>query len=228
VTTADVEIRKPLRIGELIAAAIQIYGRRPLEFLALGLLQAAALLSQTVLPFAGYLLVVALAFGLAFAVTVRLVVGDSFSGALGRIGPVLPALVTLALFVGVPFSVAASFLIFVILAAAWLGLTAFVVPVTMVEEPEKRSFGATIAHAFRRTVELARVEYLHAFGVAAALIIVTWLLGVVLALALFSFAENGRVAAVAISQIVLSPFFFIGLTVLYFEQQARGLAARKS
>ena len=45
---------------------------------------------------------------------------------------------------------------------------------------------------------------------------------VILSLALFSFAENGRVAALAISQVVLSPFFFIGLSVLYFDQQARG------
>ena len=48
-----------------------------------------------------------------------------------------------------------------------------------------------------------------------------WMPSPILSLALFSFAENGRVAALAISQIVLSPFFFIGLSVLYFDQQAR-------
>jgi F0F1-type ATP synthase assembly protein I len=61
----------------------------------------------------------------------------------------------------------------------------------------------------------------HAFGVAAILIVITLLVGVVLAIALAGFAENGQVVAIALSQIVLSPFFFIGLTVLYFEQRAR-------
>jgi hypothetical protein len=54
--------------------------------------------------------------------------------------------------------------------------------------------------------------------------VITLLIGVVLAIALFNFAENGQIAAIAISQIVLSPFFFIGLSVLYFEQQARAEA----
>jgi hypothetical protein len=39
--------------------------------------------------------------------------------------------------------------------------------------------------------------------------------------ALVGFADNGQVAAGALVQLVLAPFFFLGLSVLYFEQRAR-------
>ncbi len=227
-TELGVEIHRPLRLGELIAAAVRIYGRRPLEFLALGLLQAGALVATVSLPFVADVVVVALAFGIAFAAVVRLVAGDPFAEALQRSLRLLLVVVTLGLVVGIPFALTASFLLFLILAAAWLGLAAFAIPAAMVETPEDTTYPGRIAHALRRTVELARTEYLHAFGVAAILIVITLLVGIVLSLALFSFADNGRVAAVAISQIVLSPFFFIGLTVLYFEQRARAGARAAS
>jgi hypothetical protein len=215
------EIRRPLRIGDLLAAAVRIYGSRPLAFLATGLVQGCALVATVWLPFAADLVIVALSFGIAFAIVVRLVVGDSIETAGRRTLALLPVVASLALVVGIPFSFAASFLIFLIVAAAWLGLSTFAIPVAMIEPPEQPGYAGRIAHALRRTVELARVEYVHAFGVAAIMIVLTLLVGVILSLALFSFADNGRIAALALSQIVLSPFFFIGLSVLYFDQQAR-------
>lgn len=215
------DIGKPLRIGELLAVAVRIYGSRPLTFLATGLIQGCALVATVWLPFAADLMIVALSFGIAYAVIVRLVVGDSIEAAGARTLGVLPVVASLALVVGVPFSFAASFLVFLIVAAAWLGLSTFAIPAAMVEAPDETGYAGRMAHALRRTVELARVEYVHAFGVAAIVIVLTLLVGVVLSLALFSFAENGRIAALALSQIVLSPFFFIGLSVLYFDQQAR-------
>lgn len=215
------ELRRPLRIGDVLAASVRIYGSRPLAFLATGLIQACALIATVWLPFAADLVVVALSFGLAYALVARLVVGDSLEAAGARTLELLPAVASLALVVGVPFSFAASFLIFLIVAAAWLGLATFAIPVAMIEAPDEPGYAGRMAHALRRTVELARIEYLHAFGVAAIMIALTLFVGVVLSLALFSFADNGRVAALALSQIVLSPFFFIGLSVLYFDQQAR-------
>ena len=47
------------------------------------------------------------------------------------------------------------------------------------------------------------------------------LLGNVIGAALVGFAENGRLVSVALVQLVLAPFFFIGLSVLYYEQRAR-------
>ena len=38
---------------------------------------------------------------------------------------------------------------------------------------------------------------------------------------LAGFADNSQSAAIAIAQIVLAPFFFLGLGVLYFSQRAR-------
>jgi hypothetical protein len=93
----------------------------------------------------------------------------------------------------------------------------------MIEETDEPSRMARAADALRRSLTLARVDYLHAVGVTAALVIIYILIGVVLALALFGFADSGRVAALALAQIVLAPFFFIGLSVLYFEQRARSL-----
>lgn len=218
------EIRKPLRIGDLLAASIRIYGSRPLVFLATGLIQAGALVATVWLPFAADLVIVALSFGIAYALIARLVVGDSIETAGARTLELLPVVASLALVVGIPFSFAASFLIFLIVAAAWLGLTTFAIPVAMIETPEEPGYAGRMAHALRRTVELARVEYVHAFGVAAIMIVLTLFVGVILSLALFSLADNGRVAALALSQIALSPFFFIGLSVLYFDQQARAEA----
>jgi hypothetical protein len=50
-------------------------------------------------------------------------------------------------------------------------------------------------------------------------------LGIVLATALVGFAENGREIAVAISQVLLAPVFFFGLSVLYYEQKVRARAS---
>jgi hypothetical protein len=83
-----------------------------------------------------------------------------------------------------------------------------------------------VRRAFRRTVALARADYLHSAGVVCALIVLYLLLGLLLASMLVSFAENGGLAALALVQVVLAPFFFLGLSVLYFDQRAR-LAARR-
>jgi hypothetical protein len=222
-TPAGVELDRPLRLGELIAASVRIYSNRGLPFLAVGLIQAGAFLATVALPFALDLVVLSVAFVVAFAVTVRLVVGDSFESALRRTGAAVPELLVLALLVGVPFYLGSGFLLLLILSVGWLGLTAFAIPVLMLEETGEPSRVGRAAFALRRTLTLARVDYLHAVGVTAALVVIYILIGVVIALALFGFADNGRVAALSLVQIVLAPFFFIGLSVLYFEQRARSL-----
>ncbi len=226
-TPAELEISGPLRVVEVIAAALRIYGTRPLAFVCIGVLQAGALAATLWLPYAAAVIVVALAFGLAFAAVVRLVVRDSFLSALRRPLELLPAIVTLGLVVGIPFSLASSYVLFIVLAVAWLGLWAFAIPAAVVETPDRPGMPGRIVHAAKRSVQLARTDYLHACGVTALLIVMTLLVGIVLALLLSGFADNSQQAAVAISQIVLSPFFFIGLTVLYFEQQVRAAAVAR-
>ncbi len=54
------------------------------------------------------------------------------------------------------------------------------------------------------------------------------LVGTILTTALVGFAESGAIAAMALVQAVLAPFFFIGLSVLYFEQRARAVSSRRT
>jgi hypothetical protein len=58
-------------------------------------------------------------------------------------------------------------------------------------------------------------------GVCAALVLIYALLGPLLAVLLTGFADNGSLAASVIANGVLGPFFFLGLSMLYFEQRAR-------
>jgi hypothetical protein len=133
----------------------------------------------------------------------------------------------LTLVVAVPFVLAVTQLFLIVLGVAWLGLVCFSIPVSVLEQdPEARNWFERIGFALSRSVSLARVEYLHAVGIAAALVLLYVVLGIVLAGALVGFAENGRDVAVAIAQVVLAPLFFLGLSVLYFEQKVRSLSSR--
>ncbi|HVY60439.1 MAG TPA: hypothetical protein VHF22_02250 [Planctomycetota bacterium] len=220
-TSATVEIHTPLRLGEVLTAAITLYGRRPWAYVAVGLLQAGALLLSAVTPIAGDLAILSLAFVVSFAAVVRLVTGDPAADAARRALAALPVLVPLAFLVALPFTLASSWIILWLVAIVWLAFTGFAVPAAMVDEGASSSWVERLNAAVRRSTALARVEFLHALGVAAALFAINIVVGVLLAVALANFADNGQLAAVAIAQVVLSPFFFLGLTVLYFEQLAR-------
>lgn len=220
-TSAAVEISKPLRLGELIAAAITLYGRRAWAYLGVGLAQAGALLLSAVTPVAADLAILSIAFVASFAVVARLVVGDAVEHAVRRAVLALPVLVPLAFLVALPFTLASSWILLWLVAVVWLAFTGFAVPATMVDDRVFSGWVERLNAALRRSTTLARAEFLHALGVAAALFLINIVFGVVLAVALSSFADNGQLVAVAVAQVVLAPFFFLGLTVLYFEQQAR-------
>lgn len=216
-----IDYHQPLRLGEVLAAAIQVIGTRPLEYLSVGLVLTGAYLLSRLVPFAAALAILAVAFTIVFAACARLVQGDSLGEALRNVGRSAPVLVVLAFVVAVPFYLGSAWLVLLIFSIGWLGLTSFAIPASMLETSRDPSFGGRVAYALRRTATLARIEYVHALGVCAALVIVYVLVGVLLAVLLSSVADNGQYAAVAISQIVLAPFFFVGLTVLYFDQKAR-------
>ena len=109
-----------------------------------------------------------------------------------------------------------------ILIAFWLGLTAFAVPAAMVEQT-RGSAGTfqTAAYALERTIVLARLDYLHATGVVAALLIVNFALRDPARPTARRVRGQRALVALAIVQVVLAPFFFLGLAVLYFEQRSR-------
>ena len=213
---------RPMRLGEVLAETVRIYGERFGAALGLGLAYAGVFIGASYVGGLGGLAIYTIAIALAFAAAARIVSGDAFGAAWSAVVPRLPALLVLAVVVALPFALAVSQLILLLLGAAWLAYTSFAVPVVMVEVgPEDRGGFAPLAHAFRRTAALARADYLHAAGVVSALVILYLLVGLLIASLLVSFADNGGVAAVALVQVVLAPFFFLGLSVLYFEQRAR-------
>jgi hypothetical protein len=211
-----------LPLGEVIAETIRLYSERPRAALGLGAVVAGAFLLARVVPTLVEVLVVALAFTAVYGAAARIVSGDSFGEAWAQVGVRAPALVILTFVVAVPFAIAVGYLLLLVLAVLWLALSGFSIPVTMLEREGNRDgvFGR-IAYALDRSLRLARVEYLHAAGIVAALVIAYVLLSVLIGAALVGFADNGKVVAAALVQLVLAPLFFLGLAVLYYEQRAR-------
>ena len=226
-----VVIDRPLRLGEVFAQAINLYGAVTPAALLVGALQAGSFLLAFVVPWYVQLVALSLAFVLSFAIIVRLVAGDGLSGAARETMRKLPLLLPLAVVTAAPFYAGLFFLefVFLILSVAWLGLTAFAIPVAMLEPSHEgrpaRGLWRGLRQTLRRMLALASANYLHAIGVALALVLVYLLLGNLLVRLLFSFADQGEIAAPALVQVVLAPFFFLGLTVLYLEQSVR-LAGR--
>jgi hypothetical protein len=215
-------VDKPLGLSEIFAETIRLYGERMAAVVGLGLVYTAC----TALGFLGNdaiaVGVAALGFGLTFGAAARLAAGDSFVEAWSQVAVRLPTLVVLSAAVAVPFVIAASYLLLIIVAAAWLAVAGFAIPVTMLErEGEAEPWYGRISYAFERSVRLARTDYLHSLGVNAALALLYLLVGVLLAALLAGFADNSTFVATLITQVVLSPFYFLGLSVLYFEQRTR-------
>jgi len=198
---------------------VRLYGERTWAALGIGVVVAFGfLLGALTHPTVG-LAAVSLAITLAYAASARVVSGDGFREAWAQVGLRLPVLLVLTLLVSIPFALAVRYVITLLAGAAWMALVGFSIPASVLEKGD-------LAGSLRRSFALARVQYLHVLGVVAALVIVVLLLGIILASALVSFADNGRVAALVLTQLVLSPFFFLGLAVLYFEQTARALSSR--
>ena len=219
-------IDRPLKLGEIVVETVRIYGERLWAGLGIGLLVGLAYVAAGAVHVVAGVAIVAVAFTLAYAAAARVVAGDTFAEAWAQVGLRLPALAVLAFVVAVPFAVAAGYLFLVILAVGWLALTGFAIPVAMLERaPAEQGWLQRLGYALQRSVALARAQYLHAAGVAAALVLIYILVGVLLSGALSGFADNSRFAALVLVQIVLAPFFFLGLSVLYFEQTARALSS---
>ncbi len=223
----SVTVDRPLGLSELLAETVRLYGHRFGAAIGLGLPTGGAFLATLVTPLALDIVIVAIVFTASYAAAARLTAGDPFWEAWAQVGLRLPILVVLAAVVAVPFAVAVTQLFLLVPAVAWLGLTGFSIPVTMLErDPEEGNWFQRVGFTLSSALSLARAEPLHAIGIAAALVIAYIVLGIVLASALIGFADNGREIAIAIAQVLLAPLFFLGLSVLYFEQKVRALSSR--
>lgn len=216
-------VDRPLGLSEILAETIRLYGERIAAAMGLGLVYTGSTVVGALANDLVYVAAASLGFGVTFAAATRLAAGDSFVEAWSQVAVRLPTVVVLSAAVALPFVIAASYLLLIIVAAAWLALASFAIPVAMLErEAEQESWFRRLTYALDRAVRLARTEYLHAFGVTATLALIHLLFGVLLTLLLRGFADNSGFVAMLITQVVLTPFFFLGLSVLYFEQRTRG------
>ena len=213
---------RPLMLGELLSETVRIYSARPRAAIGLGLVEGGAFLLTRATPDLLDALVLAVAFAIIYGAAARLVSGDTFMEAWAQVGLRTPTLVVLTFVVAVPAVIALQYLFLLVIGALWLALVGFSIPVAVLErDPEVTNPFDRIAYSLLRSIRLARAEYLHALGVIAALLMIYLLIGIVLGVALVGFADNGEVIAAALVQVVLAPFFFLGLSILYFEQRAR-------
>jgi hypothetical protein len=223
-TTAELRLDEPLRLTDVIAEAVRAYGRHYGPLLGLGMLHAGAYLVQSVVPWVVSVVILSAVFVISYGVIAGLLAGEDALSAVRRVGRGLPLLLLLAVGVGLPFYLSLSFLIFIPIAIIWLAVFSFAVPIALLEprgsEPG-RPMSERASFAIRRSAYLARTDFAHALSVVLVLVLIYLFVGILIAGLLSSFADNSQTAAIATVQVVLAPFFFLGLGVLYFSQRAR-------
>ena len=197
-------------IGQVIAEAIRLYGRRFWPSLALGLAPAITAVGIVFIP--GW-------WDLAFALIVGapLMTASYIGGVLLASGERPPReRVVVAFAVGVVLFVPALFLysIFILPAVVWLGVFGLAVPAALLE-------GRGYVGSLRRGFELCRTDPIHAIGSLAALVIVSFLTATVLFVLLLGASKIARSSAAFVSLVFISPLLFLGAGQLYFDQAAR-------
>jgi hypothetical protein len=203
-------------VGQVIAESIRLYGHRFWPSLALGLSVAAidqasaghSLMTQTLLLWAGTPLLTASYIGAVLIV------------APGRRSPrtlVTAMLVGLVVFAPVPALVR----VFVFPALAWLALFGLAVPVILIE-------GVGARAALIRARQLARADYVHAFGSLCALGIIYFITRVMLLLLLHGQADTTTRVAAFVADVVISPLVFLGSALVYYDQAARAAQSGRS
>lgn len=203
-------------VGQLVAESIKLYGRHFLHALPLGVIVAAInqlTIDASRLEVGAVLLAAAPVFSAAYAYACQL---ES-----DRPVPRRSWLVAIATGSLVFVPAAVLFPWFALASVLWLGLAGLAVPAAMLE-------GVTFGGALRRGFELGRVDYLHAAGSLATLVVLFLLMRIGLALLLESQADNTVRTAIFISDVVLAPLLFLGGAILYVDQDARLRSRRVS
>jgi hypothetical protein len=196
-------------VGQLVAESIKLYGRHFLQALPLGL-GIAAINQLTVgasrLAVGAVLLVAAPAFSAAYAYACQLETEQPASRRAWFVAVAAGSLVFIPAALLFPW--------FALAAVLWLGLVGLAVPAAMRER-------TSLASSLRRGLELGRVDYLHAAGALATLVILFFLMRIGLALLLESQADNTVRTAIFLSDAILAPLLFLGGAILYEDQKAR-------
>lgn len=103
---------------------------------------------------------------------------------------------------------------FVLPGVAWLAAFGLVIPVLVSEELAPRA-------ALARAWQLARADFVHAFGALLTLGILVFLTQAVLAFVLRGFGGTAISISFFLASVVVSPLIFIGMALLYGDQAAR-------
>jgi hypothetical protein len=199
-------------VGQLVAETLYLYGRRFWRCLALGAGPTAFTLVAAVLdgPLAIAFVVLVgpplLSAVLALATSLAADVdrGRMFVAVLAGI----PALVPLA---------ASRLVVFpfvYLLALAWYAFFGLAGPAVLIER-------RGVPDALRRSVQLARADFVHALGSVATLAILVVVCVFMLFVLLANVGEQALQAAALLAVFVVSPLFFLGTALLYFDQVAR-------
>src|ERR687887_1855206 len=201
-------------VGQLVAEAVRFYGNRFWPSLALGAPPAILVVAVAPLDRIERLVLVVTAGSL--------LVTASYVGACALVAGRRPVAFPLAFATGVLVfaPVPALATAFVLPALAWLALFGFAVPAVLLGE---RGFRA----AFRRGIELARADYVHALGSLATLVIVVFLCQGVLFFLLRGTGEAAITVAGFLASLVISPLLFLGSALLYDDQAARVRSSKR-
>jgi hypothetical protein len=198
-------------VGQLIADAIKLYGHRFWRGLGLGIPAAAFTTGASFFDggaqVAWGLLVGPFALALSYVWAVEVAIpAQRTRGRALLAGAVafLPLAASRALvFTGVYF-----------VALAWFAMVGLAVPTVLVE-------GRGLRDALRHGVQLARADFVHAFGTVAALAVVVIVSIFSLSLAIRGFSAQSITVSAVMAVIVMSPLFFLGSALLYLDQKAR-------
>jgi hypothetical protein len=196
--------------GQLVAEALRLYGRRFWAALALGAGPLVVAITVNALP--GRTGLIFMATGGALVVTVCYVVATLIAGNAkpGRASILTAVVIGVLVFAPVPFLTVS----FVFPGLIWLAFFGLAVPVALNEQRGLRQ-------SVRRSIVLARADFVHALGSLAALAIVGFISAITLAFLLGQFGEQSRTLAALIPLVFVSPLLFLGSALLYFDQEAR-------
>ena len=196
-------------VGQLVAETLKLYGDNLWTSLPLGI--SLTIINQITAGRETLVQALVLAAGAPL-------MAASFTGASAIVGRVRPRLgdAVRAIVVGSFVFLPAAFLtlLYVLPAVAWLAFVGLVVPVLVLERPG-------IGAAFRRAIQLARADYVHALGSLATLAILFGLVKLTLVLLLRDLGDAGERAALGLADLVMSPLLFLGGALLYIDQAAR-------
>ena len=201
-------------VGQLVAEAVRFYGSRFWPSLALGI--PPAILAVAFAPLDRIERLLLLVTAGAVLVTASYVAACALVA--GRRPGSLRLAFTTGVLVFAPVPALAT--AFVLPALAWLAFLGLAVPAVLLEE---RGFRA----AFRRGIELARADYVHALGSLATLVIVVFLCQGVLFFVLRGAGEAAIAVAGFLANLVISPVLFLGSALLYYDQAARVRSSKR-